>query len=354
MRTDSAPPRRTPLILLTAALLALAGCNASTPPSASGSASSSAGPSGSASSASNVSDYVTPRTMPEGKGSGAADGVFPRTVRHFQGATTLESAPKRIAVLSPGQADGLLTLGVIPAASTLTEGTDVIPAYLYTAYPQLKDGLDAVVRVGTPAAPSVEALANLEPALILVDNTVTDPEKLYRNLSLVAPTVFTQGSGPHWKQDFLLAADALGKTTAASDWLDSYQSEAQAFGRSVTDKPEISLVYKAADRIQLFGAASPAGSVVEDLGLPRPVSQRFTNSVSIDLTAEQLAQADAGWIFYAVQGGDEAELTGLAQWPALAAVKAQRAVEVDGATFFVNTEPTAAQQVLEKFQTTLD
>lgn len=290
--------------------------------------------------------------MPEGKGSGAADGVFPRTVRHFQGATTLESAPKRIAVLSAGQADALLTLGVLPAAATVADGSDLVPRYLYTAYPQLKAGLDAVVGVGSRTDPSVEALANLKPDLILLDNTVTDPQKLYRNLSLVAPTVVTQGSGPHWKQDFLLAADALGKTQGAADWLDAYQANAASFGQGVTDKSEISLLFRSADRPRLFGATSFAGSVVEDIGLPRTAGQRFTNDAWVDITDEQLSQADGGWIFYGVEG-DPTQLTGLPQWRTLTAVTAQQAVEVDEATFYLNTGPTAAQQVLEKFQTTL-
>lgn len=42
-----------------------------------------------------------PTGMPEGKGSGKADGVFPRKVAHFKGSTEIKKAPPRWSSCPP-------------------------------------------------------------------------------------------------------------------------------------------------------------------------------------------------------------------------------------------------------------
>ncbi|PXA68869.1 iron-siderophore ABC transporter substrate-binding protein [Cryobacterium arcticum] len=297
--------------------------------------------------------YTTPRTMPDGKGSGAEDGVFPRTVVHFGGETTLESEPKKIVVISTGQADALLTLGIVPTGSTSGDGADMIPAYLYEAFPDDEAALDSVIDVGSRFEPDIESIANIAPDLILMNNAGKDAATLYASLSAVAPTLATQGTGLYWKQDLLLLADAVGKTQQAQDWLDEYHADAQAFGETVTGEPAVSFLRKNADRTRVFGVASFSGSVAEDSGLARPETQQFVDDTSVDISAEQLDQADADWIFYGVQGGDDSQLTALPLWPTLVAVDDDQAVSVDDDIFYLNVGPTAARGILSVLDTTL-
>ena len=298
-------------------------------------------------------EYVTPRTMPEGKGSGEADGVFPRTVVHFAGETVIDRAPEKVVVISTGQADALLTLGVVPTGSTSGDGADMIPPYLYDAFPDEKNALDAVAYVGSRFEPDVETIANLAPDLILMSSSGKDATALYASLSAIAPTVVTQGTGLYWKQDFLLLADSIGKTDQAEQWLDDYQDDAQAFGATVEGAPTVSFLRKNADRTRVFGIASFSGSVAEDAGLARPESQQFVDDTSVDISSEQLDQADADWIFYGVQGGDDSQLTSLPLWPTLAAVDDEQAVAVDDDVFYLNVGPTAARGVLSQLEKTL-
>ncbi|SMG17565.1 ABC transporter substrate-binding protein [Agreia pratensis] len=334
--------KRTSLAAMSLAVLLLAGCSAASP-AATVPPSSDAHP----------TSYVTPRTMPEGKGSGASDGVFPRTVVHFSGSTTLEAAPKKVVVISTGQADALLTLGVVPTGSTSGDGADMIPSYLYKAFPDDKSALDAVTYVGSRFEPNVETIANLAPDLIVMSSAGKDATALYASLSAIAPTVVTQGTGLYWKQDFLLLADAIGKTQQAEQWLDDYQDDAKAFGATVEGAPTVSFLRKNADRTRIFGVASFSGSVAEDAGLARPESQQFTNDTSVDISSEQLDQADADWIFYGVQGGDDTQLTSLPLWPTLNAVDDDHAVSVDDDVFYLNVGPTAARGVLSQLEKTL-
>ncbi len=116
LRPDRRPTRRrlAGVALAATVLVALAGCAAPAASTGTGSASGSAGTDADAAG----TGYTTPRTMPDGKGSGQPDGVFPRTAVHFAGTTAIPAAPQRVAVISTGQADSLLTLGIVPVAST--------------------------------------------------------------------------------------------------------------------------------------------------------------------------------------------------------------------------------------------
>ncbi|MBM7365466.1 ABC transporter substrate-binding protein [Gordonia hydrophobica] len=319
----------------------------------SGCSSSDAGVDDSESTSASPTSFVTPRTMPAGKGSGAADGVFPRTVKHFKGETDVAAAPKRVVVISTGQADALLTLGVVPVGSTSGDGAALVPKYLYNAFPDRKAELDRVADVGSRFEPSLEAVANLKPDLILMNKAGKDSDKLYASLAAMAPTVVTQGTGLYWKQDLLLLADALGKRDQAQTWLDEYQNDAADFGKTVDGSPTVSFLRKNGDRLRVFGVASFSGSVAEDAGLARPQTQWFTDETSHDISNEQLDQADADWIFYGVQGGDTGAVTGAPLWKTLQAVSDEHAVAVDDDVFYLNVGPTAAREVLDQLRAKL-
>lgn len=348
-RTPRRPRRGLPGVALAAAVLvALAGCAAP--------ASSSSGPGAAADSAGDAGSgtgHTTPRTMPDGKGSGQPDGVFPRTVVHFAGTTTIPAAPQRVAVISTGQADSLLTLGIVPVASTAADGAAVVPDYLTRAFPDDADALAAVAPLGDRVSPDVESVAAAKPDLILMNVTGKDAASLYASLSAIAPTVATQGTGLYWKQDLLLLADAVGRTQQAASWLDAYQSDAAAFGAGLAERPAVSFLRSSADRIRVFGVASFAGSVAEDAGLPRPQAQDFTDETSRDISQEQIDLAEGDHVFAGVQGGDDEALTGLPLWPTLQAVEDDAVTFVDDDVFYLNTGPTAARAVLEAMRSAL-
>ena len=289
-----------------------------------------------------------PTGFPEGMGSGQGDDVFPRTVVHVQGSTEITAAPTKVVVTATGQIDAVVTLGLVPVGSTAGDGAEAVPDYLVTAFPEHAEALGAVADVGKRSDPSVEAIANLSPDLILMNSAGKDAQALYDALSAIAPTVVTQGTGQYWKQDFLLLADAIGKPETAQTWMDDFHADAASAGEGIDDATTVSLLRKNGDRTRIFGAVSFAGSVLADMGVARPANQQFTDDVSVDISAEQLDQADGDWILYGVQGGDASELTSMDLWPALPAVTADRAIQVDDDPFYLNAGPTAARTVLTK------
>ena len=332
------------------ALAVLAACSSNsasqeTSPAASGGAST-----GSGSAKSLPKSTVVPTELDSGLGSGQADGVFPRTVVHYQGETTINAAPTKVVVISTGQADAMLTLGMCPIGSTTASGAEgPVSQYLKDAYPDQVSAIEAITKVGSRNEPDIEAIGALKPDLILTNIAgKDDADTLHKNLTAISPTGVMRVTGPFWKTDFLLLADALGKREAAQSLLDTLKKEAAEAGSALSSAGTVSLLRKNSDKLRIFGPISFAGSVVADMGLQRPDTQQFTNGVSNELSSETLDQADGDWLFYGIQGGKDEELTGQALWGSLKAVSAGHAVKVDDDPFFLNAGPTAARVVRDQ------
>lgn len=290
--------------------------------------------------------WVVARDLEPGMGSSADDGVFPRQVTHFAGVTEIPSAPSRIAVVSTGQLDALLTLGVVPTAATRAENSGLVPTYLREAFPQDAASLDAMTDIGVRTEPDLEAIAQARPDLILINST--RGAELFDALSAIAPTVVTKGNGVNWKSDFLLIADALGDEGAARGILDSLQADSAAFASTHADgEPTVSFLQSTGDRTRIMGVPSFAGGVAQDLGLGRPASQQF-DETSQDISAEQIDLADADHVFYAGIGQGLAFIEDAPLWQTLGAVADGNAVAVDYDPWFMNAGPTAARLVQDE------
>ncbi|MEV0635378.1 iron-siderophore ABC transporter substrate-binding protein [Streptomyces sp. NPDC050619] len=292
---------------------------------------------------------AAPSVLADGMGADPdTDGTFPRTVTHFKGRTTIEAEPEKIAVLSTGQLDDLLSLGIVPTATTRADNAGLVPDYLADAFPKDKAGLAGMTDAGTRQAPNLESLAAAKPDLILANDSLGD---LYPKLSKIAPTVITAGNGINWKRDLLLVGEAVGKGAAAQGLLDGIVEDAQAKGKALAGDPAVSMVRFTPDRTRMFGVSSFTGSIAVDMGLQRPKSQQF-NAISEDIGPESVDTADGDWIFYSVQGDagktDAASVVAGPLWKSMKAVEAGHAVKVDDDPWYLNAGPTAARLVIRQ------
>ena len=267
--------------------------------------------SSSSASASATGKKVAPSALPSGMGTTTVDGEFPRTVKHFRGETTIKSAPSKVVILSTGQLDGVLSLGIVPVGAATAGDADLVPTYLKTKFSDKSAELDKI-----------------------------------------APTVVTEGTGVNWKQDFLLIAAALGTTEKAEKLMEEYNTKAKSVGQKAGSEKTFSFLYTSADRTRIFAKSSFVGSICADASLARPAAAQVEKT-SIDLSSEQLDQADGDYLFYGVQGGDESKLTGEALWSTLKAVTEKHAHSVDSDMFFLNAGPAAALGVLETIEKAL-
>ncbi|MET9968039.1 iron-siderophore ABC transporter substrate-binding protein, partial [Streptomyces sp. NPDC006356] len=292
---------------------------------------------------------AAPSALADGMGADTdKDGSFPRTVKHFQGSTTLKAEPEKIAVLSTGQLDDLLSLGIVPTATTRADNAGLVPDYLADAFPKDKARLAGMADAGTRQAPNLESLAAAGPDLILANDSLGD---LYPKLSKIAPTVITAGNGINWKRDLLLVGEAVGKGQQARKLLDDIVADAVEQGQAIEGDPAVSMVRFTPDRTRMFGVSSFTGSLAVDMGLKRPKSQQF-NAISEDIGPESVDTADGDWIFYSVQGDaaktDAASVVAGPLWKSMKAVKAGHAVKVDDDPWYLNAGPTAARLVIRQ------
>lgn len=302
-----------------------------------------------------LSEAPGPTGVPDGMGSpGVTDGEFPRTVEHFGGSTEIPAEPTRIVVIATGQLDAALTLGVVPTGVAYGDGAALIPEYIATEFPQYSDEMAGFVDVGNRQAPNLEAIAALEPDLILANKAGS--EENYGTLSAIAPTVLTEGTGVNWKQDFLLLADALGKTEQAQTFLDDFTTHASQLGSQVEPGTTVSFVRFTADRARVFGVPSFAGFIAWDAKLARPESQQF-DKTSQDFSEEEIQLANADWVFVGSQDAgpnSRAETyTSNPLWTGMSAATENHIVTVDDDPWYLNAGPTAATLVLDGLTETL-
>jgi iron complex transport system substrate-binding protein len=230
----------------------------------------------------------------------AADEPF-RTISHAMGETVIPTRPLRVVALDQTFVDAVLTLDTELVGYTTyraIEG-DKLPDYLA---PVLDQAANAVP-VGSLEEPSLEKIAELEPDLIL--SAKVRHEKLYDQLSGIAPTVFSETTGALWKDNLRLAAQTLGQEALAEQRIAAYTERATTIGTAIKgsagELPDISIVRFAGEpTIRLYVENSFSGLVLKDVGFVRPKGQpTATDSIVVDVSRENIPDLDASHIFVA-------------------------------------------------------
>jgi iron complex transport system substrate-binding protein len=278
-------------------------------------------------------------------GTDAKPGEFPRTITQAMGSTVLKKRPERVVVLDVGEFDNVVSLGVKPVGYAPTEGDDGIPSYLK------KDAGDPK-KVGTISSLNLEAIAALKPDLIL-GSQLRAADK-YKELSAIAPTVFSIRPGFPWKENYLLNAKALDRLDQAKAKLATYDKKVAALKAAMgPDKPTVSMVRYRPGQLRLYGEASFIGTILQDAGIPRPKNQRI-NDLAVEISPEKIDEANADWIFSGVYGDpsktDQAAAVGSPLWKNLKAVKDGQAIDVKDETWYLGLGVTAAYSVLDDLQ----
>ncbi|MFD7594654.1 ABC transporter substrate-binding protein [Kitasatospora sp. NPDC059812] len=283
--------------------------------------------------------------------SGRSSGAGPRTVRHARGESTVPARATRVVALDTDALDSVVTLGLTPVgATTVTEGAP-FPAYLPA------ERLAATKAVGTIGQPNLEAIAALRPDLIL-SNQVRD-DKRYDELAKIAPTVLSKTTGPTWKENVRLHAEAMGRQAEAEAADAAYRTKARDLVTALGGPAKA-----AATRVEMarFLAGAPTrlylngtfvGSLFKDLGLGRPANQDKPG-FSVEISPEQVDQAAADVIFYSVYGdaakSDQGRITDGALWKNLDAVRTGRVFRVDDNLWMLGIGYTGAGLILDQIR----
>jgi iron complex transport system substrate-binding protein len=210
-----------------------------------------------------------------------------RPVRHAAGDTQVPVDAQRIVVLSGDQLDALCALGLqtrIVGAALPDDGSSQ-PSYLGTVIHNVRG-------VGTRSDPDLPAIRAASPDLILGSQAAT-PE-LYPELSAIAPTVFTGAPGAAWQDNLRIIGAATARGGAANALVDDFNAfAAKAGADNDAAHFQASVVQLTENTIRIYGAANFPASVLADVGVDRPASQRFTDKPYIEIGTGDAALAKA-------------------------------------------------------------
>lgn len=210
----------------------------------------------------------------------------PVTIDTARGPVELER-PERVVVFDIAALDTLDALGVAPVG---------VPATLYLPHLQHLEG--QAEPVGTLFEPDFEAVAALEPDLIVVGSRSSTQLDA---LAAIAPTIdMTIDGASALTEDArarVLAYGALfGREAAAAELaegLDAALADARA---AVEGKGDALVVLTNGPKISVFGPGSRFGWVHDELGLPAAVETRAEGSHGEAASFEFIQKADPDWL----------------------------------------------------------
>ena len=187
--------------------------------------------------------------------------------QHEQGTLTLDKTPKRVIALNWAATEALLLLGVTPIGVADRDGYNV-----WVKEPELPEG---VANIGTRVAPSLEAIAELKPDLIVTSSEMAPAANL---LERIAPTyvvsVYKQGSRPFEEASGMLTTlgEMLNREERAEAVLNDIDQTLQAQRRrlenaGLADRP-VALVNFLDDRhVRVYAPNGLFQSALTALGL---------------------------------------------------------------------------------------
>lgn len=249
------------------------------------------------------------------------------SIQHAMGTTEIPESPKKIVILTNEGLEALLTLGVKPVGAV----TGVTGDW----YEHTKSELSDVKPVGKEKEPNVEAIAALKPDLI-IGNKMRH-EKIYDQLSAIAPTVYSDTIRGAWKDNFKFYAEVLNKESEGEKAIQAYESKINYIKENYSDKlnNEISLVRFMDGKTRIYLGDTFAGTILKEIGFKRPSAQQGTEFVN-EIGKERLGEAEGDVMFYfTYELGDGKGLAREEEWlndplfKSLNVVKNNKAYKVD-------------------------
>lgn len=251
---------------------------------------------------------------------------FCRLVKHQLGETCIPTNPQRIIATDEDILEILLALGLKPIAAAE-------PNLVGSRSRHLAGKIDDVVSLGKQNQLSLERILQLNPDLILGSDFSL--ENNYDQFSQIAPTVALNLSNHDaWKTTLQRAGEILSRGQQAQQELENYQNRVEKLQRAMgdrLDKTEVSVVRFYADgNVEFRDSSSFPGSVLKDVGLPRPPVQQQGNNSDVtyqSVSLERLDLLDGDVIFVALDAGAKESFTKFQQEPLWQKLKAVQSDE---------------------------
>ncbi|UFT99877.1 iron-siderophore ABC transporter substrate-binding protein [Radiobacillus kanasensis] len=285
------------------------------------------------------------------------------TVTDMYGEQTFKKTPERVVALEWVYAEDALALGVQPVGMADVEG--------YNSWVNIDAELsDEVVDVGTRQEPNLEAIAELNPDVIITAGY--RHEAIMDSLKEIAPTLAfnpypEEGEGNQYEEmttTFNEIAKLFGKEKEAeqvlSDLDAAYKSVSEEISAAGIDNNSfvLSQAYSSDNNpvIRLFKDNAMATQIMEKIGLENAYESEGFQVYGFDETSvEALQNFQDAHFFYIVQENDNIfsnQLAGNPAWEDLAFVKEERTYQLPGDTWTFGG-PLSAQVFAEQIKEAL-
>lgn len=264
------------------------------------------------------------------------------SVEHARGTAEIVSQTDKVVTLEPLELDTAVALGVTPLGAAVASNVAGIPDYL---------GVDGVEPVGTVPEPDLEAIAALEPELIL--GTESRHSKLYDELNAIAPTVFIANHADSWKDNALLIGDALDRKQDTEALLAEVDQRCETIKDKYGIDGETAQMIRPRDEttLSLYGPASFAGSLLECVGYTIP-DQDWADGLQADLSPENAIDAKADAVFVTTE--DVSDTSTVPQVIAGNSEAFPSVTPVDTSYWVSGVGPKGAHKVLDDIESYLD
>lgn len=251
-----------------------------------------------------------------------------RKIKHAMGETELKGNPERVVILTNEGTEALLSLGVKPVGAVKSWQGE-------PWYNHIKDQMQGVTDLGEETQPNIEVIASLKPDLI-IGNKVRQ-EKIYSQLSSIAPTVFAEDLSGDWKINFKLYAETLNKKAEGDALMATFDQKVEEAKAKLGDKTKtkVSIVRFLPGKVRLYMKDTFAGVLFNQLGFARPASQDKDEFMQV-IAKEQMTEADGDVLFYWVSDYDDKAAAAYRDewvndplWKNLSVVKNNQVFQVD-------------------------
>lgn len=275
-----------------------------------------------------------------------------RIATDLKGEVEIPAEPKRIVDLS-GASDILSILGFDVVGTANSDGYD------YTKFPSyLEEELSGATILGYSMSDTfdIEAIMALEPDLIIIS---TVQEKIYSQLSEIAPTLMVAMEQVDWRVDFMHVAKVMDKEAEATEWIAAYDkkvAEVTARIKETYGEDATYLSFLASyGSIYIFDGAGIGSIFYDDMGLKRPENLPQQENISLPVvTMEGLAEIDADFVFAVATEEDFAVLEADSIWNEMTAVKEGHVISLPASPYFnIGYSPIGRLVFIEEIETYL-
>ncbi|NHN28555.1 ABC transporter substrate-binding protein [Paenibacillus agricola] len=222
------------------------------------------------------------------------------TVKHAMGETKITGTPKRIVVLTNEGTEAVLSLGIKPIGA--------VKSFTSTGawYDHIKSDMEGVTVVGDENQPNLELIVSLKPDLILGNKL--RQEKVYQQLSAIAPTVFSEKLMGDWQVNYRVYAEAMNKKAEGDKIIGDFEKRITVFKQNAGDKlnTKVSIVRFLPGKVRIYMKDTFSGVILKKLGFQRPAPQD-QEKFADDVQKERIPDMDGDVLFYFTYDNENGE-----------------------------------------------